>query len=329
MKLGWLLDPLPPRPGAFLADASIAAYRWTLEKGVSLPGQEQTLGRASVSLTTRFQKVLRLAFGATMIFDPEDLYLAIAGFWEPNLTYEVVRTLRPGDTFVDVGANSGYYTLLASRLVGRTGRVVAIEGSPATFRRLEQNVARNGLTNVRCVQRAVMDRVGEVEFATQVAGASMKASAVHRDATSSIIRVPCAPLDSLLLAEEIATLRMLKIDVEGAEPQVFAGAHRILREAPRDLVIACEASPGWSGVSSAEQVLAVPLAEGFEALHLANDYAMAGYLPNAPLSPPRHATPLPSGQIDCILARPTAGRTQENRLSTVADLYRELQKFDR
>lgn len=71
--------------------------------------------------------------------DTQDLiqrYLYLFGAWEPHLTGWLRRRLRPGDGFVDVGANIGVFSVLAARLVGESGRVVAIEASADVHRRL-------------------------------------------------------------------------------------------------------------------------------------------------------------------------------------------------
>jgi hypothetical protein len=80
------------------------------------------------------------------------------------------RLLRPGDVFVDAGANVGFYTLLASRLVGPTGRVLAIEMMPATADILRQHVAINDCTNVELVEKALSDRAGDTIMAKVPAG---------------------------------------------------------------------------------------------------------------------------------------------------------------
>jgi precorrin-6B methylase 2 len=82
-------------------------------------------------------------------------YIYYFGVWEPRITGWVSRHLAPGDTFIDVGANIGYYSLLASPLVGKTGTVVAIEASPRTFDDLLFNLELNNVSNVRPVNVAV------------------------------------------------------------------------------------------------------------------------------------------------------------------------------
>jgi len=75
--------------------------------------------------------------------DVVNLFLYYFGGWEPAITQVVRQALKPGDVFLDVGANVGYYTLLASRLVGDTGRVIAVDASPSVYEILSRNVSRN------------------------------------------------------------------------------------------------------------------------------------------------------------------------------------------
>lgn len=70
-------------------------------------------------------------------------WLLLTGAWQPALTAYMLRALMPGDTLVDVGANTGYFALLGAALVGSRGRVVAVEACPRTHERLLTNVALN------------------------------------------------------------------------------------------------------------------------------------------------------------------------------------------
>lgn len=76
------------------------------------------------------------------------------GVWEPDETALIVDRLRPGDTFVDIGANIGWFTLIAARIVGESGMVIAYEPDPDNFAILDRNIARNGLTNVVAINAA-------------------------------------------------------------------------------------------------------------------------------------------------------------------------------
>jgi FkbM family methyltransferase len=131
--------------------------------------------------------------------------------------------LGTGDTFVDVGANIGTLTLAASRLVGPSGRVFAIEAHPRTVRYLRGNVRLNSASNVTVLHAAVGDHVGTVKF-------SNRRSDDQNSIASSGIEVPLATLDSMIigLLPPASRIRLLKIDVEGFELFALRGADRVL-----------------------------------------------------------------------------------------------------
>jgi FkbM family methyltransferase len=134
------------------------------------------------------------------------------------------RYLRPGDAVVDVGANIGLATLVAAKIVGPTGRIIAVEPHPRTFEYLRDNVQLNGLTDiVRLYCAALGEREGQrriVEFPGDDSQNRL-AGGDH-----SGIRVAVVPLDGLLTLEGPTAL--LKLDVEGYEKFVLDGANRTL-----------------------------------------------------------------------------------------------------
>jgi len=129
--------------------------------------------------------------------------------------------LRPGDLFVDVGANIGVFACSVARIPGV--QVAAFEANPDTFARLQINAARHG---VKAVQVAVSDREGELEFCSG-AVSHVFAAASHRNRYhyGDSIKVPTRSLDTLLNTPRPI---ILKIDVEGHEPQVLLGAAKLL-----------------------------------------------------------------------------------------------------
>lgn len=133
--------------------------------------------------------------------------------------------LRPGDGFVDVGANIGVYTLLAASRVGPQGRVASFEPGPSTLVRLRENIALNGLRNVEVHPYAVSDRSGTVSFD---AGASTTARLVSDGAAApGVTEVKSVRLDDALPA---GPWSLGKMDIEGAEPLALQGAERLLAE---------------------------------------------------------------------------------------------------
>ena len=202
------------------------------------------------------------------------------GTWEPDLAAFLRRRLRPGDTFVDVGANIGCLSALASRLVGPRGSVVAIEPSRAQIAALQETLTRNDLTNVRLVAAAVSDRDQELHlFAGPIRNTGMTTT-VPRSGLREEGRVRAAPLGSLVTCEELGTARLVKIDVEGAEDRVLAGMLASIDALAADAELVVELSPRWW---SDPQLLPIDvlrpfLERGFHVYLLPNDYSPWRYL---------------------------------------------------
>lgn len=122
--------------------------------------------------------------------------------------------LRQGDTYVDVGANIGLYTLPASCIVKNNGRVIAVEPSPINRARLQENLALNHISTAHIEPCALGQTPGELSFNDEDALA-------HVELSGSGPKVPVKTFDSIAPQEEIA---LMKVDVEGFELSVFRGA---------------------------------------------------------------------------------------------------------
>lgn len=158
------------------------------------------------------------------------------GCWLGSFEYGKQRLmsslLHPGDTMYDIGANVGYYTLLASHRVGPSGRVVAFEPLPANVRLVERHLRLNRVRNVSVHEVAVSDREGRARFAPNASNAMGKLS----DAGS--IEVAMISLDSFVSAAGLPDPTLLKIDVEGAELGVLRGAATLLDRARPSILLA-------------------------------------------------------------------------------------------
>jgi FkbM family methyltransferase len=137
--------------------------------------------------------------------------------YEPELTGLIGRTLRPGDAFFDLGANIGYFSLLASRRVGPTGRVVAVEPEPGNLRFLRRHVELNAAANVVVVGVAV-GRADGVAGWTHGTG-----TGTGRLNHGGRFLVPVMSLETLIRHAGVVPT-CLKIDIEGAEAELLAGA---------------------------------------------------------------------------------------------------------
>ncbi len=144
----------------------------------------------------------------------------LLGTYDRAQTELFVRVLRPGMVVFDVGAHAGYFTLLATRLTAPSGRVVAFEPDAHNAASLKANVRLNGLANVVVVDKAVADTVGRRGFRSGTGSGTGRLSDSDQEAT-----VETTTLDAHCLASGLAPAA-IKIDVEGAEFEVLAGAER-------------------------------------------------------------------------------------------------------
>ena len=162
------------------------------------------------------------------------------GLYELDSIRTIRSLLRPGDHFVDCGANVGYVTLLASRIVGPGGRVDAVEPEPHNRARLVEHLAANDAKNVSVHPLALGEAEGtaEIYFPPPRSNNHGTSSlyAPTADATPSQVRV--ARLDDLVEG----TPKVIKIDVEGAEPLAISGMSRIL-SSPTPPAIVIEHNP--------------------------------------------------------------------------------------
>jgi FkbM family methyltransferase len=215
------------------------------------------------------------------------------GTWEPVLSAWIWRTLRPGDVFVDVGANFGYFSLLAARAVGPGGSVVAVEASDATARRLEESLRLNRATNVRIVKAAATALEGSIPF-YRAPWNDAESTTVPTEGHELEAEVRAAPLPRLLGGEELARARIIKIDVEGGELGVLAGlapaAGRLRPDA--EIVVEAHADQLAAQGSSAGDLIELLRPAGFRAFELPLDISELAHL--APELP--SVGPLRSGE---------------------------------
>lgn len=150
------------------------------------------------------------------------VWRVLGGTYEEEQTRLFERVVAPGETVLDLGAHLGYYTLLASLLAGREGRVVAFEPDPRNAWYLRRHAALNRCRNVQVEEAAVFDRGGSLGFA---AGPG---SGTGRVSVASGLPVSVVRLDDFV-SERGLRPGVVKIDVEGSEGEVLSGARETLR----------------------------------------------------------------------------------------------------
>jgi len=161
--------------------------------------------------------------------------------WEPTETKWFVNSLRPGDVVVDVGANVGYYTVLAGLLVGDTGRVYAFEPDPVAFEILRKNVALSGLDNVVVEQKAVSNEPGAIRLYLDEENHGDHRIYQPEGEERKFVEVEAVTLDDYFAGVE-ESVDFVKVDTQGAEVAILNGMLDLVGRSPT-IVMAFEFSP--------------------------------------------------------------------------------------
>jgi len=155
--------------------------------------------------------------------------------WEPLTTDFIKKNLKEGQTFIDVGANVGYYTVLASKIVGKTGHIYAFEPCEKAIGPLKANLALNNCTNVTLIEKAAAVCKGIAElYMWGETNAHMQYSLVHQ--TKQHQQVETTSVDEIVPLDK--PYYMVKVDVDGGEMLVLDGMRKLLAaNVPIDMVI--------------------------------------------------------------------------------------------
>ena len=150
--------------------------------------------------------------------------------YEPAKHALIRRHLRPGMTFIDVGANKGDFTLLAARLAGNSGTVISIEPAPDNHSILQRSIELNDYTNIRVLHVALSDRDGTANL--QIGSTSGSHTLSPEFNGLRTVAVPTRTLDGVVAEQQLGSVDMIKIDVQGLELAVLRGASQTLRANP-------------------------------------------------------------------------------------------------
>jgi FkbM family methyltransferase len=242
-------------------------------------------------------------------------HIYLFGVWEPAITRFVTSRLKAGDLFVDIGANVGYYALLAARRVGPRGAVVAIEACPSIARVLRENVALNGFDNIEIIEHAVADRRKELPlFMGPIDNIGSTTTVVDMATIAEggpAIRVNAFPLPDLVCGERLRAARLIKVDVEGAEADVFDGLRNVLPTFGHRTEWIFELAPDALTAQgrSAAEIMTLFRTNGYRLYVVENSYRMEHYvrLPRPTLT---EVTSLPDTRLtlDVIASKHTYAR---------------------
>ena len=180
--------------------------------------------------------------GSKMYINPQDegtgMYLMTTGVFEPGETELVKGLLKPGMVVADIGANIGYFSLIASRCVGESGRVYSFEPHPGNFELINKSVAANGYTNVTPMNKAVSEKSGTMRFfidTSNSANGSFGEGNVPGEKPG--IDVETVTLDEFFASAERRRPDFIKMDAQGAEGLILAGGDTVLSEAPLQILL--------------------------------------------------------------------------------------------
>ena len=243
-------------------------------------------------------------FGAKMECDPRDSIQATIlhfGTWEPNISRLFEQVVQPGDVVFDLGANVGYYSLLLSKLVGKDGKVIAVEALPDLARQIQRHAEINSASNITVVNAAVSDHAGNVAiFRAPDTNLGMSTTLRDRGFTKSEM-VPSLPLVDL--PADLKRVSLIKCDIEGAEVPVLRHLLLHLNRFGERLCVEVEASttdnPGWPELFDAL------VSAGFRAYEIPNRLVTLWdeLLHNRAEKPIVPVTALPPGEPDILFSR--------------------------
>jgi FkbM family methyltransferase len=230
------MPALVARPLAVLAKAYVVHSPVARGKGV-------IIRRVAPRLPLRYREfVADLPGGGSIVLRFDEWvgrhYLLHGLSFDPAELEFMLAALEPGATAFDVGANVGVYTITAALRVGSTGRVIAIEADEEYLPRLRAGLERNRLENTELIAAAAGDADGEIELIIAADGAFSSVKPLVAYAGSGATRrIRQRRLDSIWDGACQPAVGFVKIDVEGAEVEVIAGAERLLRECRPALVV--------------------------------------------------------------------------------------------
>ena len=186
---------------------------------------------------------------------------------------------KPGDVFYDIGANVGFFTVIAARIVGEAGHVYSFEPVPENIQVFEYNIQANGFRNVTLFKQAVsnVSGNGQLQLARYSGGASL-ASAVPPPDYTGAMPVKLVAVDDLIAEKRAVPPTFVKIDVEGAELEVLQGMEQTLRLYRPSILFEIDDSREERFQKKAEACSSYLQSFGYHVESLANSYPNSGWL---------------------------------------------------
>lgn len=168
------------------------------------------------------------------------LMLRTKGEFEPTQTKSFIKSIKKGNTVFDIGANVGYYSVLASKLVGKNGKVFAFEPDPQSLKLLYKNIGINKCKNIIVVKSALSNHNGKLILTQDSSNPGESSLTLFKKGKKILVDV--LTLDKFIKTQKIKTIDVIKMDVEGAELNILRGGLKTLQN-NKKLKIFVECNP--------------------------------------------------------------------------------------
>lgn len=219
-------------------DAAVASMASNLQFLVQRPSAEHDILFSQVAYLGDHRALTYLRTGQKIFVDTRSVdigtHLMLGGLWEPNYATAFCNLLKPGDTVLDIGANHGFYSIIAAPRIAPNGRVYAFEPSKSFYDLIKASVSINGLGSVISVENlALGDAEGDVVLqfdrhwsgGANIGGGRPGDAAAVRGLESETVK--CVALDHYL-GDKLAKVDVIKMDIEGAEGIALKGMSAII-----------------------------------------------------------------------------------------------------
>ena len=200
-----------------------------------------TMLASAIKTILRVRRRIVTTANGRFFVDPASSFgiiLAESGVYEPEIVGLIRETLRPGQTFIDVGANEGYHTIIAAIAMNRTGKIIAVEPQRRLWSALETNLRLND-SEAMLIPAVLSDYSGQARLYLYPSS-NPGASSLFRPTRYPLpfVTVPSTTLERLFDEQEIGVCHLMKIDVEGAEYEVIKGGRTLFeRQQIKTLVL--------------------------------------------------------------------------------------------
>ena len=261
-------------PESWLKPLARSFFRWYLSKFPLRDGKTWFYERFHAGLAPSYRfAAIRLDRGFRMnldLEDPEQLKVYFYGHYHERYEAELVaQLLANDDVFWDIGANVGYFTLVAATALAGRGQIVAFEPGKNAYARLTENISLNPYNNIKTYPLAVSDREGEavLHVSGDIADSSASLFAVAGDQAGQEVCRTIA-LDQFLAAEGLRAPTLIKLDAEGAELAVLQGAQGLIAQAAPMFLMEMEEKNLRAAGTSKAAIQEFLTGYGYQAAHL-------------------------------------------------------------